>query len=76
VLQVQKRDDAYDNAIAKVKGANESIIFLNTRTSLCDSKYCYAGSEDEIWYQTRDHLTPSGGRKVVASIGRQLPRTE
>ena len=62
------RNVDYYELINKFKNKYPSITFTNTFNEFCDENFCYGNNDKEIWYQTRDHLSPDGSKKLVKSF--------
>lgn len=50
----------------------DGVSYLETIASLCRDMDCAAASPSQLWYQSRDHLTPAGGRRVIEHLRADL----
>ncbi|WP_299844540.1 acyltransferase family protein [uncultured Roseovarius sp.] len=62
---VNARATQIDRIIRGVKDFHPKLEVFDPRSVLCDAEFCYSGSTEKNWYQTRDHLTPAGSIKLV-----------
>ena len=62
---VNVRAEHMDRIISDLQEFYPALQVFDPRSVLCDEEFCYSGSEETNWYQTRDHLTPAGSVELV-----------
>lgn len=67
--QTRRRNLELDTLVKRHKQDFPQVQFFSSRSIFCDTSVCQASDEDELWYATQDHLTPSGSRRVLAELG-------
>ena len=65
---VNERLKVINSIYDRLKSKITDMTILNPASAFCDSKYCYASGNGSIWYQSTDHLTPSGARRLFNYI--------
>jgi len=54
--------------ITTISAKSEFVVPLYSHEVLCDQKYCYSYIEDDLLYQSDDHLTPMGGQLLIRKL--------
>ena len=68
----EERSADYHRRVAEARAAFPTVKFINSYEYLCDKELCYGLIDDELLYQTRDHLTPTGSRYLVRKMAHEL----
>lgn len=69
LAEVKARTRVVDEAMSALSGQFPGVVFFDLRSGLCDAQACHASHEGELWYASRDHLTPAGSVQAVRSLG-------
>lgn len=67
--QTQERNLEIDALFNRHAVDFPQVRFFSTRSDFCDELICRATDGNDLWYESRDHLTPSGSRSVLAELG-------
>lgn len=65
---VLMRTRALDDAMSTLRRQFPEVVFFDLRTGLCDAQQCHAAGQGELWYASRDHLTPDGSEQAVRPL--------
>lgn len=66
--EVLTRARTVDAAMAALEERFPRVVFFDLRSGLCDAQACHASGRGELWYASRDHLTPAGSRQAVQPL--------
>ena len=70
--EVNARARPVDEATARLGKRFTDLMFVDLRAGLCDTDVCHATRHDELWYASRDHLTPAGSTRVGTTLAPAL----
>lgn len=65
---VLARNRELDEAFSSLKRRFPKAVFFDLKSGLCDAQQCRAAGQGELWYASRDHLTPDGSTQVVRPL--------
>ena len=65
---VLARNRELDEAFSSLKRRFPKAGFFDLKSGLCGAQQCRAAGQGELWYASRDHLTPDGSTQVVRPL--------
>lgn len=65
---VVARARVMDEAFASLKRKFPQAVLFDLKSGLCDGQRCHAAGGGELWYASRDHLTPDGSMQAVRPL--------
>lgn len=66
--QTHIRNQDLDALFVQHKVDFPQVQFFSARSIFCDDVVCRARKGRELWFASRDHLTPAGSRRVAAGL--------
>ncbi|HRH06508.1 MAG TPA: SGNH hydrolase domain-containing protein, partial [Burkholderiaceae bacterium] len=66
--QTQVRNQDFDMLVAQHSNDFPQVQFFSARSVFCDDAICRARKGHELWFASRDHLTPAGSRRVAVGL--------
>lgn len=71
---VLARNRGVDEAMVALMHRFPEVEFFDLKSALCDKQRCRASGGGELWYASRDHLTPAGSKRVAQALAPVLLR--
>lgn len=66
--EVLTRNRGVDEAMVALMHRFPEVEFVDLKSALCDKQRCRASGGGELWYASRDHLTPAGSKRVAQAL--------